>query len=35
MITQILWLACLPAVIFVSYKVIVLTYYWLEKKQLH
>lgn len=33
MITQIIWLACLPAIIFVSYKVIVITLMYFEKKQ--
>jgi len=32
MITQIIWLACLPAILFISYKVIALAYKFLDKK---
>jgi hypothetical protein len=32
MITQIIWLACLPVVLFVSYRLIVWTLAHLEKK---
>jgi hypothetical protein len=32
MITQIIWLACLPALIFISYQLIVFVYNRLEKK---
>ena len=34
MITQIVWLACLPALMFVTYKLIALTYKQLDKKNL-
>jgi len=34
MINQLIWLASLPVVIFISYKVITLAYKHLEKKQL-
>jgi hypothetical protein len=34
MITQIIWLATLPVVIFISYRLILLVYKHLEKKQI-
>jgi hypothetical protein len=35
MITQIIWLACLPVTIFVSYKLVAYTIAKLEKKHPH
>jgi hypothetical protein len=34
MITQIIWIAFLPVLIYVAYKIIVITYNYFEKNQL-